>query len=56
MTFDEALDVEDISRLEARAEIMAHGVSWWDFLQDTTPDGAEPDTWRGETVLAWLGY
>ena len=41
-----------VTKEEARAEIEAHNCSWSEFLED---EGTR-SSYKGSTVLAWLGY
>ena len=49
--YDEACDAV-LTAPEAKREIDAHGLSWYDFRQDV---GFSP-VYSGKEVLDWLGY
>ena len=51
MTYDEATE-STVTKLEALAEIEAHGIDPEDFLGEM----GNHDTYAGGDVLAWLGY
>jgi len=51
-TLDEAMDLDDITPAEARAEIERHNASWEQFV---AAYGEKPH-YTGEEVLEWLGY
>ena len=51
MNYSEAL-VASISIHDAKEEVLRHGLSWHDFLQDV----GEKQEYVGEEVLSWLGY
>lgn len=51
MSYEEALDVM-VTRREALNEVLEHGLEWSDFLREV---GDLPE-YKGEQVLAWLGY
>jgi hypothetical protein len=51
MSYDEALDVM-VTRREALNEVLEHSLEWSDFILDC---GDLPE-YKGEQVLAWLGY
>jgi hypothetical protein len=51
MDYSEAL-AASISIHDAKEEVLKHGLSWRDFLQDI----GEKEEYVGEEVLNWLGY
>jgi hypothetical protein len=51
MTYIDAL-IANISRDEARREILLHGASWAEF----TEEFGDREEYIGEEVLAFLGY
>lgn len=42
----------DISRQEAEAEIVQHGLRFADFLAEC----GDRESYNGKTVMEWLGY
>ncbi len=51
MTLEEAWDAE-VTRNDARREIEAHGLSFYDFTNEV----GDRDIYVGQEVLTWLGY
>ena len=51
MTYDDAV-AATVTAEEARREIEKHNLDWHDF----TADHGNHPTYKGATVLAWLGY
>ena len=52
-TLDEAMDGFEVSRAEARREVVQqHGMLWEDFAADC----GEKDSYMSNEVLEWLGY
>ena len=56
MNYEEAIEAEDITRAEAKADIDLHGCgkeeSWNSFLEHA---GDKPE-YTGQEVWGWLGY
>ncbi|MDB4314490.1 hypothetical protein N9955_00525 [bacterium] len=54
MTLDEAMEVEDFTREEAKAEILKHcdADMWFEFLRNV----GEKEFYTGQEILGWLGY
>lgn len=51
MNYDEAIEAT-ISAKQARIEIERHGLSYADFVADC----GKRDSYKGKTILDWLGY
>lgn len=51
MTYEEAIEIK-VSATEAQREIAKHSASWDEFVAEC----GEHDTYKGSTVLGWLGY
>ena len=51
MNYSEALEAS-ISIHDAKEEVLRHGLSWQDFLQDI----GEKEEYLGEEILNWIGY
>jgi hypothetical protein len=51
MTYDEATEAT-VTKLEALAEIEAHGINPEEFLEEL----GNHDIYSGAAVLVWLGY
>lgn len=49
---EDALEVDDLTPLEARIEIEKHGQKWAEFAEEH----GDKETYTGEEVLGWLGY
>jgi hypothetical protein len=41
-----------VTREQARREIIRHGLAWTDFVADC----GDRASYRGRTILDWLGY
>lgn len=52
MTFDEAIECDDITIAEAKHELRKHGMEWDEF----TSEVGTKETYTGREVLEWLGY
>jgi hypothetical protein len=52
MTYDEAMEGYDVSAKQAKAEVLAHGVDWADFVDAV---GSKKVYYSNE-ILEWLGY
>ena len=52
MTYEEAMDGHDVSAKQAKAEVLAHGVDWAEFVEEV---GSKP-VYKSNEVLEWLGY
>lgn len=52
MNYQDAMEQDDISQVEALAELKKHGASVVEFFEDV---GNKP-VYTGEEVLGWLGY
>lgn len=51
-SYEQAVELDDVTPNEARAEIEKHNMEWQDFLDDV----GMKDTYTGEEILGWLGY
>ena len=51
MTYQEAIEVDDLDQEEAISELEKHGCTWEEF-------NSENPSWdgSGEDLLTWLGY
>ena len=52
MTHDEAMEGHPVSLREARAEVLAHGVDWEEFVEEV----GSKSVYKSNEVLEWLGY
>lgn len=52
LSYEEAIELDDITPAEVKAELKKHDASWDDFVKDV---GNKPK-YTGEEVLGWLGY
>jgi len=52
MTYDEAMEGHDISAKQARAEVLAHGIDWEEFVEEV----GSKSVYKSNEVLEWLGY
>ena len=52
MTYDEAMDGHDVSAKQAKAEVLAHGVDWAEFVEEVV----SKSVYKSNEVLEWLGY
>lgn len=52
MTYEEAMDGHDVSAKQARAEVLAHGVDWAEFVEEV----GSKSVYKSNEVLEWLGY
>jgi hypothetical protein len=51
-SYEEAMDLDDVTPEEARREIKKHQMNWEDFIADV----GEKPSYTGQEVLGWLGY
>jgi hypothetical protein len=51
MTYEEAMEGHDISAKQ-RAEVLAHGVDWAEFVEEV----GNKAIYKSNEVLEWLGY
>jgi len=52
MTYEEAMEGYDVSAKQARAEVLAHGVDWAEFVEEV----GSKSVYKSNEVLEWLGY
>ena len=52
MDYDEAVDLEEVSRANAKREVMKHYADWQEFLQEV----GDREVYTGQEILDWLGY
>lgn len=52
MTLDEANEGQTVSYTEARHEVLKHGHSIFDFINEL----GHHETYNSTSVMAWLGY
>ena len=52
MTYDEAMEGYDVSAKQAKAEVLAHGVDWEEFVEEA----GSKSVYKSNEVLEWLGY
>jgi len=52
MTYEEAMEGYDISAKQARAEVLAHGIDWEEFVEEV----GRKSVYKSNEVLEWLGY
>ena len=52
ISYDEAMDADDITPAEAKREIRKHGADWDEFIAEV----GEKPVYTGEEILNWLGY
>jgi hypothetical protein len=52
MTYDEAMEGYDVSAKQAKAEVLAHGVDWEEFVEEI----GSKSVYKSNEVLEWLGY
>ena len=52
MTYDEAMEGYDVSAKQAKAEVLAHGVDWAEFVEEV----GSKSVYKSNEVLEWLGY
>jgi hypothetical protein len=51
-SYEEAMDLDDVTPEEAQREIKKHQMNWEDFIADV----GEKPSYTGQEVLGWLGY
>lgn len=51
-SYEDAVELDDLTPQEVRQELKKHDASWEDFLRDV---GNKPK-YTGQEVLDWLGY
>ena len=52
MTYDEAMEGYQVSLKQAKAEVLAHGVDWADFVEEV----GSKSVYKSNEVLEWLGW
>lgn len=52
MTYDEAIDCDDLTQEEIKRELKKHHADFNEFINDV----GIKDTYTGSEVLNWLGY
>lgn len=52
MSYEDAMEMDDISPEDARREIARHKLDWSEFVKDV---GQKPK-YTGAEILGWLGY
>lgn len=52
MTYEETMDGHDVSAKQAKAEVLAHGIDWEEFVDEV----GSKSVYKSNEVLEWLGY
>jgi len=52
MTYDEAMEGYQVSLKQAKAEVLAHGIDWADFVDEV----GDKKVYYSNEILEWLGY
>ena len=52
MTYDEAMEGHQVSLKQAKAEVLAHGIDWADFVDEV----GDKKVYYSNEILEWLGY
>ncbi len=52
MTYDEAMEGHAVSLKQAKAEVLAHGIDWADFVDEV----GDKKVYYSNEILEWLGY
>ena len=52
MTYTEVMEGFYVSAKQARAEVLAHGVDWEEFVEEI----GSKSVYKSNEVLEWLGY
>jgi hypothetical protein len=52
ISYEEAMEVDDLTPKEVQRELRKHDASWDEFVAEV----GEKPVYTGEEVLSWLGY
>ena len=52
MTYNEAMEGHQVSLKQAKAEVLAHGIDWAEFVDEV----GDKKVYYSNEILEWLGY